>query len=249
MKYIYTKSSKSYPMERISTGIPPLDEEIDGGLPKNKSFLVTGTPGSGKTLFGMHILDQACREGKRCILVATEESKEDIVQEAGIFRFEYDRYMDEKLLTISKVLEIRTQNTTAASNLISGLSVSEIEILGIADIIPDNVDIAVIDNLGVFVLGMSPRDFRNQFDTLNLLLARKNVTVVYILDEAANEMTGGVADYSTYGSFRFLVKENPYTSKMERFIYVPKMRGTNISLNPRKFTITDEGIRMLGVSE
>ncbi len=236
-------------MERLSTGIQTLDKEIEGGLPKNKGILVTGTAGSGKTIFGMHIVNKACEEGKRCLILATEETSEDIIAEAEIFGFEFSRFIDEKLLTIKKVLEIRSKATTAASNLISGLSVSEIDIMGLVDLVPENIDLLIVDNIGVFALGMSPRDFRNQFDTLNLLLAEKNITVLYVLDQAAHEMTNCVADYSTYGCIKFLVKENPYTSKMERFILIPKMRGTNISLELNKFTISSTGMRVFGNNE
>ncbi|MBP2029553.1 KaiC/GvpD/RAD55 family RecA-like ATPase [Methanohalophilus levihalophilus] len=236
-------------MERISTGIEALDREIEGGLPKNKGFLVTGTAGSGKTIFGMHVISRACEDGKKCLMLATEETSADIVAEAEIFGFDFSRYMEEETLTIKKILEIRSKTTTAASNLISGLSVSEIDIMGISDLVPDNIDVLVIDNIGVFALGMTPRDFRNQFDTLNLILAEKKITVIYVLDMAANEMTQHVADYSTYGSFHFLVKENPYTSKMERFIFIPKMRGTNIPLDLSKFVINSEGICVLGSGE
>lgn len=233
-------------MERISTGIPALDREIDGGLPQNKGFLVTGTAGSGKTIFGMHVVNKACKDGKHCLILATEETSEDIIAEAELFGFAFSRYLDEGLLTITKVLEIRSKTTTASSNLISGLSVSEIDIMGLADLVPENIDLLVIDNMGVFALGMAPRDFRNQFDTLNLLLAEKSITVVYVLDQAAHELTNHVADYSTYGCIKFLVKENPYTSKMERFIFIPKMRGTDISLEINKFVITSEGMLVIG---
>jgi hypothetical protein len=38
---------------RISTGIPGLDPLLGGGLPACKSYLVTGEPGIGKSIFCM----------------------------------------------------------------------------------------------------------------------------------------------------------------------------------------------------
>ena len=42
-------------MERIPTGIAELDEKISGGYPKSKAMLITGAPGTGKTIFGLHL--------------------------------------------------------------------------------------------------------------------------------------------------------------------------------------------------
>jgi len=37
--------------ERVPTGIQGLDALIEGGFPKGRSILVTGEPGTGKTIF------------------------------------------------------------------------------------------------------------------------------------------------------------------------------------------------------
>jgi KaiC/GvpD/RAD55 family RecA-like ATPase len=41
-----------------------------------------------------------------------------------------------------------------------------------------------------------------------------------------------------------MIKENPYTGKMERFIYIPKMRDTEISLEIINYNITGQGIKL-----
>ncbi len=43
-------------MDRVKTGIPGLDELIEGGFPNPSSILVTGPPGSGKSIFGLQFL-------------------------------------------------------------------------------------------------------------------------------------------------------------------------------------------------
>jgi KaiC/GvpD/RAD55 family RecA-like ATPase len=47
--------------KRIPTGIPGLDPMIEGGFPVGKSYLVTGEPGSGKTIFCMQYILQGLR--------------------------------------------------------------------------------------------------------------------------------------------------------------------------------------------
>ena len=35
---------------RVTTGLPKLDELLSGGIPRNSITLVSGTPGSGKSI-------------------------------------------------------------------------------------------------------------------------------------------------------------------------------------------------------
>jgi circadian clock protein KaiC len=46
----------SAPTNRISSGVHGLDEVLQGGLFPARSYLVTGAPGTGKTIMGLHFL-------------------------------------------------------------------------------------------------------------------------------------------------------------------------------------------------
>jgi len=43
-------------LQKCSTGIKGFDEITEGGLPKNRTTLVSGSAGSGKTLLGIDFL-------------------------------------------------------------------------------------------------------------------------------------------------------------------------------------------------
>ncbi|MCD4703710.1 MAG: RAD55 family ATPase [Methanosarcinaceae archaeon] len=231
-------------MERVSTGIDKLDGHIGGGYPKNRGILITGTPGSGKTILVLHAINQACIDKKKCVIIATEETSEDIIDQAEMFGFDFNSYVDDGLLDISNVLEIRTNDVVRASEFAKGLSLNEIDMIGLVQMISEDADLVVIDNIGVYSIGLSSREFRDRFDTLNLLLNRQNFTTLYIMDEAAYELTNKIADYSTYGCIKLMVKENPYTEKFERFIHISKMRRTALTLDMTTFDITSEGIKI-----
>lgn len=47
---------KNARIERTKTGIPKLDSLIEGGFPKGTIILITGPPGSGKTIFGLEYI-------------------------------------------------------------------------------------------------------------------------------------------------------------------------------------------------
>lgn len=63
----------------LQTGIAGLDLLTMGGLPKNRTTLVSGTTGSAKTIFVTQFLVEGIRQaGEPCVFVTLEESPDDI---------------------------------------------------------------------------------------------------------------------------------------------------------------------------
>jgi len=231
-------------MERVPTGITELDVKLSGGYPKGKGLLVTGVSGAGKTIFGLHLLYRSCVDGKECVLIATEETPEDIFVQAEMIGLDLAKYYDNGQLIIGRVFESRSNKSRQVTKYGFAQEGLEVELSQLADYVPDSTSIAVIDNIGVFTLRSTAQDFRDQFDALNFTLNKKGCTTMFIMDESAYLMTNQVADYSAYGSVRLLVKENPYTDRVERYFTIPKMRSTNVMPDLTVFEITPEGIRL-----
>ena len=151
-------------MERVPTGIDELDVKLSGGYPQGKAILVTGAPGAGKTIFGIHFLYKACMDGRRCVDIATEESPEDILVQAEMLGLDLRPYLDNKQLAIERVLETRTESTEMASQLGFGFETTEMDLLERAKMLSDDIDVVVIDNIGVFALDLNIKEFRDKID-------------------------------------------------------------------------------------
>ena len=54
-------------IERLSTGIPVLDEKLGGGLPKRRIVELYGQPMAGKSLISLLTIAKAQSEGKKCV--------------------------------------------------------------------------------------------------------------------------------------------------------------------------------------
>src|SRR5690606_91141 len=54
---------------RLETGVPGLDVVLGGGLLKGGIYLLTGGPGTGKTVIANQICFHHAREGGRCLYV------------------------------------------------------------------------------------------------------------------------------------------------------------------------------------
>ena len=58
--------------ERVPTGVVGLDPLLEGGIPKGRSILVTGEPGTGKTIFALQFLYDGLKRGEKGVFVASD---------------------------------------------------------------------------------------------------------------------------------------------------------------------------------
>ena len=66
---------------RVSSGIPQLDEMLDGkGYYSGSTVMVTGPAGCGKSSFASHVLESVCSRGKRSLYFSFEESPFQIIR-------------------------------------------------------------------------------------------------------------------------------------------------------------------------
>lgn len=88
-------------IERIPTGVPGLDELIEGGLPKGRITLITGTAGSGKTTLGMQFLHSGCTSfGENGLFVTLEEETADLIKDMSRYGWELRQLVDQGKLSI-----------------------------------------------------------------------------------------------------------------------------------------------------
>jgi len=65
--------------EVISTGIAGLDDILLGGITPKKMYLLSGTPGTGKTTFALQFIAEGIRNGERCLYISVGLGGEDFV--------------------------------------------------------------------------------------------------------------------------------------------------------------------------
>jgi len=72
-----TKNKNTVTKERISTGVPKLDQMISGGFTPQSINIVEGGSGSGKTIIAMQYLFEGLKRGETTMYVTFEEKKEN----------------------------------------------------------------------------------------------------------------------------------------------------------------------------
>jgi len=75
---------------KIRTGIPGLDKMLHGGLVPGRPYIVSGPPGSGKTILSVQFLREGLEGGERCLFVALEEPPNELKANLRPFRWNLD---------------------------------------------------------------------------------------------------------------------------------------------------------------
>ena len=95
-------------MKRTKTNISGFDNLIEGGFPEESNVLLTGTPGTGKTIFSLeYIYNGAIKEKEKGIYFTFEEKKKSLIDQAK--QFGWDLEKQEKKGNI-KIISIGTDD-------------------------------------------------------------------------------------------------------------------------------------------
>lgn len=88
---------------RVKTHIKGFDELVQGGFPKGSNVLITGTPGTGKTIFSLEfIYNGVTKDKEKGIYFTFEEKKEALISQAKQFGWDLEKLEKQgKLLIIS----------------------------------------------------------------------------------------------------------------------------------------------------
>ncbi len=231
-------------MECVSTGISELDAKLSGGYPVGRAILLTGTPGARKTIFGLQFIHRSCTDDLKCVHIATEESADDLLVQAGALRLDLEHYLDCEQLVIKRVPGTRMRNIEQAMDFGSRSPATDIDLIKQVRMVPDNT-LMWWSSITSGCLHMSIKEFGDRIDMINYTLTTsKGGTVLFIMGKTAYELTREVSKYSSYGFIKLIMKANPYTEKIGRCIFISKMRSTKLSLELSVFDITSEGIKI-----
>ncbi|OYT54256.1 MAG: hypothetical protein B6U72_03600, partial [Candidatus Altiarchaeales archaeon ex4484_2] len=90
-------------VERVKTGVDGLDGLVDGGFPEGSCVLVSGSPGTGKTIFGLQFLVEGALNDEPGIYVTFEESREAVISQCQGFGWDLEKFEGENKIRINSV--------------------------------------------------------------------------------------------------------------------------------------------------
>src|SRR5437763_3043704 len=97
-------NDKGRTLPKARTGIEGLDEITGGGLPRGRPTLVCGSAGCGKTLLALEFLVRGATEfGEPGVLLAFEETAEELTQNVRSLGFDLDELTAEQKLLVDHI--------------------------------------------------------------------------------------------------------------------------------------------------
>ncbi len=232
----------SMSIERAPTGLPELDIILDGGYPAQQGILIIGAPGTGKTILSIHFLYRSCSDGKKCMLILTHTNVESFLEQAKSIGSDFNPFLNEGTLIITKSFEIRTNKIHNAGRMGSGIGIVEKDSVDTVQDIPDDIEIVVIDNLDMLALYHDTEEFADKFFTITDILSSKKCTTLFLIGQEEVITKKNIAEHIAFGTIMLYVNRDEINGKGIRQLYIPKMRCTDLTLEPMSFKITSSGI-------
>ena len=239
------KKSTDYPkqLQKCLTGIKGFDEITEGGLPKNRTTLVSGSAGSGKTLLGIDFLINGVTKFKEPgVLMSFEETEDELYNDVASLNLDLQGLVSQKKILIEHVLLERKDIQELDFNL-EGLFVRlehAIDSIGAKRVVLDSIEslFAGIKDEGILRLEIK-RLFR--------WLKEKKVTAV-VTGEPIQEF------YTRHGLEQYIsdciiLLDNRVKDQLAiRRIRVVKYRGSKHGTNEYPFVIDKDGLSVIPIT-
>lgn len=90
-------------VERVSSGIPGLDDMIEGGFKKNSNVLLVGGCGAGKSTFGIQYLIDGAGKGEPGVYITFEEEQSQIYENMLGHGWDLTKLVDNNLIRILRI--------------------------------------------------------------------------------------------------------------------------------------------------
>jgi len=234
--------------DRVSTGVPGLDELLGGGLPKNVCVLLCGGPGTGKTIMAAQFLYKGAKElGEPGIFVTLNEDPEEIRGEMKSFNWDLSKLEKASLLAFIDARPFKVTNQgyiTRREELFKGEKVpfSHVSRLIFEETKRIGANRMVLDSLNVL-----SAQYEQAFDVrqgvLGLIHAIKKsgCTSLLLLESMTRpEREARMEEYLAHGCIYLGYGGGEEVTT--RAAQVLKMRGIQHDDQPHPMAITGEGI-------
>ncbi|BEP18646.1 KaiC domain-containing protein [Pyrofollis japonicus] len=231
------------PIERVKTGIPGLDEILYGGIPRRNVVLLSGGPGTGKTIMSQQYLWNGLQMGEPGVYVALEEHPVQVRINMAQFGWDVRPYEREGTFAI---VDAFTGGIGEAAKREKYVVRDPSDVGLLIDVLKEAIrdtgaQRVVIDSVSTLYL-TKPSVARSVVMMLKRVLSGLGTTSFLVSQVSVTErgFGGPGVEHAADGIIRLDLDE--IEGELKRSLIVWKMRGTKHSMRRHPFEITDKGI-------
>ena len=237
------RAAVTVPPDKAPTGIAGFDDITGGGLPRGRSTLLLGGPGSGKTVFGLEFLVHGARTFKEPgIFVAFEETSKRILANAQSFGWKLSELQRGKLSFVDAqpAPDLVQSGSFDLGGMLAALQ-AMVESTGARRIVFDALDV-------VLALLADPAARRREIYRLHDWLLAHELTAVITAKSVGDELSN--IGHEPFGFMQFMVdcavilNHKVVLGVSQRNLRVQKYRGTSFDENESPFLIGKSGFEV-----
>lgn len=231
--------------DRVASYVPGLDELIGGGFPEDTITLISGPPGSAKSLFGIQYIHNGAQEEKvPGIYLTLEESRESIIRAANAYDMDLEALEERGDLYLVDLGKMRVE-CSASEELDWGLVSFET----LKDFLKNHISFShskrlVIDSVTAVGVYYKTVDlFRRELFKFSRFLKESGITTVIISETTeGKDSRYGIEEFIADSLIR-LDYENT-EGEYRRTMTVRKMRFTKHDPLKHPFLIMENGMEI-----
>jgi circadian clock protein KaiC len=219
---------------RIGTGVPRLDAMLGGrGFFRGSSILLTGTPGTGKTIVAANLANAACARGERALFFSFEESPNQIIRNMHSIGLRLEPFVKRGLLRFH-----------SARPSLYGLEMHLATMF--KEIATFRPDVVVVDPVTSLMDSGTHSECRSMVTRLvDYLKARQVTTLFTSLTQGGHALQQSEASMSSLMDSWILLQDFEGNGERNRVLYVLKARGMSHSNQVREFLISNRGVDLV----
>jgi circadian clock protein KaiC len=220
--------------ERIATGIPRLDAMLGGrGFFRGSSILLTGTPGTGKTIVAANFAQAAARRGERVLFFSFEESPNQIIRNMCSIGLQLEPLVKKGLLRFH-----------SARPSLYGLEMHLATMF--KEITTFQPHVVVMDPITSLMDAGTASESKGMVTRLIDHLKASQVTSLFTsLTQGGQVLQQSEAAMSSLMDSWLLLQDMEGNGERNRVLYVLKARGMAHSNQIREFLISNRGIDLV----